>query len=178
MVFIKLKNSEGTVVSVEAVSDESWAKYQQKNNIIIRCPQHEAEGIYNYNGSKVYQLNERNEMHGEDVVTGLIAIVIPEWEYENLLNEIEVPAVEEADESVIEKTSEEKVISNSDLYLMVSELKGEVDNLKNGPVNDEATTRFYQTLSDTSTNSIAKIRAAAQQYLDDTSTLEEGGSDG
>ena len=180
MVFIKIKNSEGTVISVEAVSDESWAMYQQKNDLIIRCPQQEAEGIYNFNGSKVYQLADRNEIHGEDVVPGLTAAVIPEWEYDNLLNEIEAPAVEELEELAGNETPEEKVFSNADLYLMVSELRDEVDTLKQGPIQDEATTRFYQTLSDSSTNSIAKIRAAAQQYLDDTSsttTEEEGGSD-
>jgi mevalonate kinase len=39
--------------------------------------------------------------------------------------------------------------------------------------NDEATQKFYETLSDSSTNSIAKIRAAAQQYLDDTAGVAD-----
>ncbi len=36
------------------------------------------------------------------------------------------------------------------------------------PTADNATKEFFETLSSAETNSIAKIRAAAQKYLDDT----------
>ncbi|MFR5876877.1 MAG: hypothetical protein ACLUFN_10350 [Eubacterium sp.] len=41
------------------------------------------------------------------------------------------------------------------------------------PSGDDATREFFETLSSTETNSIAKIRAAAQKYLDDTKGGDE-----
>lgn len=38
---------------------------------------------------------------------------------------------------------------------------------------DNATREFFETLSSSETNSIAKIRAAAQKYLDDTSEVSK-----
>ena len=66
------------------------------------------------------------------------------------------------------------VVTMAQLSAEIIGLKSEISSLKSSPqLNDEATVKFYETLSNSSTNSIAKIRQAAQQYLEDTSTTTE-----
>ncbi|MDE6470010.1 MAG: hypothetical protein K2L19_03190 [Eubacterium sp.] len=66
----------------------------------------------------------------------------------------------EMNATVSYKIADDKIIT---VYTPVPE-----ETAEQQPTADNATKEFFETLSSAETNSIAKIRAAAQKYLDDT----------
>jgi flagellum-specific peptidoglycan hydrolase FlgJ len=194
MIYLKLLlPNTNTVVGTEKINVPTYIKWQERNQITIICSEQEAQGISSADGSKEYQLADKEPM---GVEVDLNAVFISEEEYEALssgldvpekqpepetpIQEIEVPSddEEESNDDIQqeEQEPEEKIMTATEMRLAIAELQSDVENLKqspSSPVNDVATIKFYETLSDSSTNSIAKIRAAAQQYLDDTSAAEE-----
>lgn len=167
MVYIKVQHN-GVIVGAEAIEEPGYVRNQKDG--IIRCTLPTAQGIIAGDGSRIYQLADREALTGVEYEL-LSASFVDVTEYERLSEEISAPE-EETGESEQEQQSESEVMSDLDMKVELLNLRSEVDMLKQGPIQDEATTRFYQTLSDSSTNSIAKIRAAAQQYLDDTAHSE------
>lgn len=179
MRYIALKTVDGTIVGVEAVDEPDFVRYSSRHDIFIGCTEKEAQGIVSPDGKSIYEIgnNEQLKSIRDDIV--LNAFFIDKDEYDRLcflfensgsvddyLNETEVSSVPEEGPS--------EVITMLQLAENLESLKKEVANIKTlSPLNDEATIKFYETLSSSSTNSIAKIRNAAQQYLDDTAAVSE-----
>lgn len=92
---------------------------------------------------------------------------------ENKINE-DTKIDESEDNGNSDKNNTSEVLTLAQIAVQLSQLKRQVNQISMiTPINDEATTKFYETLSSANTNSIAKIRQAAQQYLDDTSNESE-----
>lgn len=170
MIYLKLQRDDGTIVGVEKHENPNYVCYQERNNLIIVCQEKDAQGIMSKNGAAIYQLNDKPLLRGTEE-TLLSAFIIDKYEYEMLENQFkDVPAEEESE------TSDEnisKTLTMAELTAEVEKLKAQIAAFPSSTVNDEATVKFYTTLSEPTTNSIAKIRAAAQSYLDETEQKEE-----
>ena len=108
----------------------------------------------------------------------LSAFFIDKDEYDRLVylsENPEQPKQDDIEENTdVVNNKQPEILTMAQVAIELQNIKADVANLQSSaPLNDDATVKFYETLSDSSTNSIAKIRAAAQQYLDDTATYKE-----
>ena len=161
----------GVTVGAEAIENPVFMRLQKRRGILVGCTEQDAQGILSASGRSVYQLEGREELPDTlEEKSEYTAYYTDQYEYDRLKYLSELPPDDEGDENEnTEGTDEtEHVISVAEVAAELDRVKAEIAAL--APVNDEATLRFYRTLSDSSTNSIAKIRAAAQQYIDDTTT--------
>lgn len=184
--YIGLKTSEnasesaGVTVGAEAIENPVFLRLQKRRSILVGCTEKEAQGIQSVSGNSVYQLEGREEIPAEiENKSEYVAFYTDEYEYERLRYLSELPADTESDENtndsgeIPEQQENEHILSLAEVSAELNKVKAEMANLSViSPVNDEATLTFYRTISDSSTNSIAKIRAAAQQYLDDTAAVQ------
>lgn len=179
MKYIELRDESGLIVGAEAMESPNYLRYVARHNIFVGCTESQAQGIVSKDGNSIYALggNELIKSVKDDIV--LNAFFVDKDEYDRidyLLNNSDDTSdttenTEKTDsESQSQETSE--VLTMAQLSAEIIGLKSEISSLKSSPqVNDEATVKFYETLSNSATNSIAKIRQAAQQYLDDTSNI-------
>lgn len=63
MVYIKVNNESGELVSVEALSSPVFVK-NQRNGVIIRCEAPQAQGILDSTEQEIYQIKDREELPG------------------------------------------------------------------------------------------------------------------
>jgi hypothetical protein len=173
LLYLKLQSTDNTIVAVEEITDPAYVCYQARNGIIIRCTEKEAQGIMSANGQTIYQLADKARLQGIEE-TLLDAFLIDEFEYETLKNKIEMPP-EETTDTDGNNADSDTVLTMGELVTSINQLREAIAKYTTAERtdNDEATQKFYETLSDSSTNSIAKIRAAAQQYLDDTAGVAD-----
>ena len=178
--------------TIIAVLNEITYVKQQNNGLIVPCSKdRNPNGILSDEGA-VWHLEGM-----PDFITGsydtVKAVEIADAEYEelkaalNLDEEIqepeppEEPPVEDIEtddnasaddntqEEIVKPT--EQVMSAAVMRQKITELEAAVSELKNSGaygVGDEATQAFMTKLASPGTNSIAKIRAIAEQYLVDT----------
>lgn len=141
----------------------------------------QAQGIVSSDGNSIYIFNNSNLQSIKDDIV-LSAFFIDEDEYKRIMFLIEesknqinedTKIDESEDNGNSDKNNTSEVLTLAQIAVQLSQLKRQVNQISMiTPINDEATTKFYETLSSANTNSIAKIRQAAQQYLDDTSSNE------
>lgn len=174
MRYMELMSDNGSIVSVVAVDEPNFLRYIPQQDIFVGCREDEAIAVGFDN--TICCLDGHEDIKGVRDNIILNAVFIDEDEYNRLsyLASVEEGGVsDENDEVTQDNGMGETILTDLEYKIEVLRLKEQVEELqKNGvasPVNDEATQRFYETLSSSSTNTIAKIRAAAQQYLDDTS---------
>lgn len=179
MRYIKLCDSSGTIVGVEKLDNPSFVKYVKRNDLFIGCVENQAQGIVSSDGNSIYIFNNSNLQSIKDDIV-LSAFFIDEDEYKRIMFLIEENKINEdtkidesEDNGNSDKNNTSEVLTLAQIAVQLSQLKRQVNQISmTTPINDEATTKFYETLSSANTNSIAKIRQAAQQYLDDTSSNE------
>ena len=174
MRYMELVALDGTIVGVVSEEQPNFLRYSHSVNLFLGCTETEADSVMIDN--QICYLNGHEELQSVRDDIFLNAVFIDEDEYNRLsyLASVEEGGVsDENDEVTQDNGMDETILTDLDYKVEVLRLKEQVEELqKNGvasPVNDEATQRFYETLSSSSTNTIAQIRAAAQQYLDDTS---------
>lgn len=182
MRYIKICDSSGTIVGVEKLDNPSFVKYVKRNDLFIGCVENQAQGIVSSDGKSIYMINNSNLKSIKDDIV-LNAFFVDEDEFERISFLLENSKSSSDDNSDInnpdankepEDDSTSEVLTLAQVVVQLSKLQKQVEEMNmTSPVNDEATTKFYETLSSSSTNSIAKIRQAAQQYLEDTSTTTE-----
>lgn len=175
--YIKLfsQDNSSVILGVEKIDEPMYIKWQEKHKALLLCPEKEAQGILSVNGKSKYQLENKEQIpSGEEL---LVASFIDEYDYELLYNKIGAPTDDdtESEEETNNNGDDNKVLAYNDLVQKVFELEKTINTAPSGAstVTDEATQKFMATISNSETNSIAKIRAAAQQYLDDTSNFAE-----
>jgi hypothetical protein len=170
MKYMELLADDGTVVGVVAAEQPNYLRYVQRHDIFVGCTESEAQAVMIDN--QICYLTGREGIRSvrDDIL--LNAVFIDKDEYDRLeyLATVEPEPVEqEAGESEpVEQTGTETVMTDLDVKVELLKLRAK----------DEATTRFFKTVMDPTTNSIAKIRAAAQQCIDYRNSLEEGVSNG
>lgn len=167
---IKLFSTDGQIVGVEKINEPEFVQWLESAQQITRCEEREAQGIISADNSTIYQLDNKQKIESSEV--SLTASFIDEIEYDCLVNQFDDPKEEIPEELPDEE--KKKYMTAPEMRARIIALEKAVTEGNGSPIiNDEATANFYKTLADSSTNSIAKIRAAAQQYLDDTSNMEE-----
>lgn len=170
MKYMELLADDGTVVGVAAEEQPNYVKYIARHDIFIGCREDEAQAVMIVD--QICYLTGHEDLRSvrDDII--LNAVFIDEYEYERLiyLATAEPEPVEQGagEGEPVEQTAAESVMTDLEVRVELLKLRAK----------DEATTRFFKTVMDPSTNSIAKIRAAAQQCIDYRSSLEEGGSNG
>ena len=84
MKYIKVMSADDTVVGVELAEEFVFIKYQDKNQIIIRCSEKEAQGVISAESDNtIYQLLDKEKIKGVDGDV-LTAKFICKEDYENL----------------------------------------------------------------------------------------------
>ena len=158
MKYIELLTADRTIVSVISTEQPSFVKYVRRNNIFVGCRENEAEAICIDNQIACLPGHEYIKSVRDDVI--LDAIFIDQFEYDRLNYLASTKEDEEPQVNDTEQSTTENIMSELDFKVELVKLK-------------EATNKYFKTVSDPSTNSIAKIRAAAQQSLEGTSTSAE-----
>ena len=130
MVFIKIiSKSKDTVLGVEELSEPCFVKWQEKNNIHIRCDEKSALGIVSGDGSTTYQLKGKPTL--PDCDAEMYAEIIDEYDYEFYRNQIgdggEVTEPAEAEQS--EEGESEEILTPERLKARVLELEEQVNML-------------------------------------------------
>lgn len=128
----------------------------------------QAQGIVSSDGNSIYIFNNSNLQSIKDDIV-LSAFFIDEDEYKRIMFLIEENKINEdtkidesKDSENSDKTNTSEVLTLAQIAVQLSQLKRQVNQISmTTPINDEATTKFYETLSSANTNSIAKIRQAA-----------------
>lgn len=77
MRYIKILGADGSVVAAEAIETPVYVRVQEKNGLIVRCPEMNALGILSADGGTIYQLEGKAPMDGKDMT----AIFIDVTEY-------------------------------------------------------------------------------------------------
>lgn len=88
MKFIKVLNTYGDLVSVEALEEPVYVMFQTRNNKLIRCSERLAQGILDVTGSTIYQLSERPLLPDAPDRT---AVIITQAEYDELSQDYPEP---------------------------------------------------------------------------------------
>jgi len=90
-VYIELQ-SNGTTVGAEALENPVYIKYQDKNKMLLRCNQKEAQGIMSADNNTIYQLKDKPELKGveENILN---AFFISKEDYENI--KVTLPDIDE-----------------------------------------------------------------------------------
>lgn len=90
MLFIKVLNGNGDIVSVEALEEPVYIMQIPSNGVVVICKKaSEAQGIQDVTGSYVYQLYGKTPIQDESITR--IAHIIPEYEYDELTAEYPEP---------------------------------------------------------------------------------------
>lgn len=79
MLYVKILSGD-TVIGAEVIESPGYVKHQIRNNILVRCPEPEAQGIISKDGSTVYQLQGKETLSGDHN----IAVPITLMEYDEL----------------------------------------------------------------------------------------------
>lgn len=77
MRYIKILGADGSVVAAEAIETPAYVRVQEKNGLIVRCPEMNALGILSADGGTIYQLEGKAPLDGKDMT----AIFIDVTEY-------------------------------------------------------------------------------------------------
>lgn len=77
MRYIKILGADGSVVAAEAIETPVYVRVQEKNGLIVRCPEMNALGILSADGGTIYQLEGKAPLDGKDMT----AIFIDVTEY-------------------------------------------------------------------------------------------------
>ena len=176
MKYMELVADNGTVISVAAVEQPNYVRYVKRHNIFVGCTEKEAEAVAVEN--QICYLADHEDLKSvkDDIILNAVFIDKDEYDRLSYLATVEPEEAQGVGENEPgEQPTSPEVMSDLDVKLEVLKLKATVEEMQKGivsPSADEATVKFYETLSDSSTNSIAKIRAAAQQYLADTAAEE------
>lgn len=77
MRYIKILGADGSAVAAEAIETPVYVRVQEKNGLIVRCPEMNALGILSADGGTIYQLEGKAPLDGKDMT----AIFIDVTEY-------------------------------------------------------------------------------------------------
>ncbi len=123
MRYFKIMNG-ATLITAEAHESPAWVKLQTKNNIKIRCPERDAQGIISLNGQEIYQLPDKTALAGVEKT----AVEIVMTEYEEIINnydpEDDTPVIPDEPDQDVPMTRAEltaKVAELEELNAMLTE---------------------------------------------------------
>lgn len=118
MVYIKILNSDGTAVAVEAIESPVYVFCQPSNGAVLRCIEVKAQGILDATGAKIYQLMGKEQLEQ----AAATAVIITRAEYEELLATLGSSDPEDADPVIPDGTEGTSVMTRLELTEKVNEL--------------------------------------------------------
>lgn len=127
MRYFKVMNSTGEVVAVEQHENPTYFRWQVRNSLKILCSETLAQGIVSLDGSVVYQLEGRDALPLEGLLT---AVPISQVDYEALINQVADP--EDSTPVIPEHTDESTVLTRAQLTEKVDELTEAIELLLSG----------------------------------------------
>lgn len=115
MRYIKLLAAGDVIVAVESLEEPEYVR--EENGHKIRCAEHYAQGVISQDGGTVYQLKDRPQLSGEQLLT---AVFIADDEYEHLAAEITAPGPEPGEDPPQEPA--ESVMSNAQMKALLLQI--------------------------------------------------------
>lgn len=117
-----------TVVTAEAHESPVFICRQEKNNILVRCPEVHAQGILSLDGSTVYQLDGKLSLDLDNDYTAYPTVMT---EYEEIINsQTQEEDTEDENPEIPEGTDEIPVLTRAELTAKVAELEDELQAAK------------------------------------------------
>lgn len=130
MRYFKVMNSTGEIVAVEQHENPAYVRWQVRNSLKILCSETLAQGIVSLDGSTVYQLEGRDALPLEGLLT---AVMISQVDYEALINQVADP--EDSSPAIPEDTNATAVMTRAQLTEKVNELSEAIELLLSGGTN-------------------------------------------
>lgn len=125
MVYIKVMQGD-TVITAEAHEAPVYV-CKQKNGIIKRCSEQNAQGILSLDGSTIYQLDGKDSL---DLDNGYTACFTYMTVYEEIIAGITEEDTEDTNPEVPEDTTEEEILTRAELTAKVKALEEELSAAK------------------------------------------------
>ena len=121
MVYIKVMQGD-TVITAEAHENPVFV-CRQKNGIIKRCTEQQAQGILSLDGSTIYQLDGKDSLNLDNGYTAEFTYMTV---YEEILAGITEEDTEDINPDVPEDTPEEEILTRAELTAKVKALEEEL----------------------------------------------------
>lgn len=121
MVYIKVMQGD-TVITAEAHETPVFV-CRQKNGIIKRCTEQQAQGILSLDGSTIYQLDGKDSLNLDNGYTAEFTYMTV---YEEILAGITEEDTEDINPDVPEDTPEEEILTRAELTAKVKALEEEL----------------------------------------------------
>lgn len=121
MVYIKVMQGD-TVVTAEAHETPVYV-CRQKNGIIKRCIEQNAQGILSLDGSTIYQLEGKDSLNLDNGYTADFTYMTV---YEEIIAGITEEDTEDTNPDVPEDTPEEEILTRAELTAKVKALEEEL----------------------------------------------------
>lgn len=118
MVYIKVMQGD-TIITAEA-HDSPVYVHRQKNNLVVRCSEQNAQGILSLDRSAIYQLDAKETL---GVDTDGIAYFIYQTDYEAIIAGLEDTDKEDTDPEVPEDNPDAEILTRAELTAKVKELE-------------------------------------------------------
>ena len=125
MVYIKVMQGD-TVVTAEAHETPVYV-CRQKNGIIKRCIEQNAQGILSLDGSTIYQLEGKDSLNLDNGYTADFTYMTV---YEEIIAGITEEDTEDTNPDVPEDTPEEEILTRAELTAKVKALEEELSAAK------------------------------------------------
>lgn len=125
MVYIKVMQGD-TLITAEAHGSPVYV-HRQKNNLIVRCSEQNAQGILSLDGATVYQLEGKASLGLED---GMTASYIYQTDYETIIAGLEDTDKEDTEPEVPADSSADDILTRAELTAKVKELEEELQAAK------------------------------------------------
>lgn len=120
MVYIKVLDKEGALVSVEALEEPGWVRYDRVHEMLTRCTEERAEGVLSADAAVAYNFG------AVGIGKPLTAFVIPPAEYDTLL--VDAPDPEDTEPEPAEDP-ELEILSRAQLTALVRQQAVEIQDL-------------------------------------------------
>lgn len=128
MKFFKLCNSVGGIAGAFAEDAPNYIKWQEKNRLLVRCKEREAEGLLADDGNTIYRYNGHT-IGGIENEGLLNAVSITVSEYEEIIADLDPVDLEDVVPEIPNDLSEVEVMTRAQLTAKVNELQDQNDML-------------------------------------------------
>lgn len=121
MVYLKLQRDK-TVVGATAIEDPHYLKFQERNQMIVICPEKEATGILANDVNTMYHLAGRDELKGVEEPL-LDAYFIDKYEYELIIENLD-------DDDIINPPEPSKDEQEDETYMTPEQMRARIVDLE------------------------------------------------
>lgn len=112
MVYIKIKDNNNTIISVESLANPNFVCWQERNGITVSCSQVRAQGVVSQTGDCIYQLDGKEPLPTSRTKEGVRAVIIAEADYDELVLQLGNPEIVSPQEPSYDETNLNEVKAN------------------------------------------------------------------